>query len=211
MPASEASITNLGLTLLGARTITSLDDDTTEARVALVHYEAARDALLEAREWTFAVKRQTLPKLSEPPDWGYGAAFLLPADLIRLLEVRSDTSGAVHSVRNANSLDWRREENTVLTDAEVIRIRYLSRITDPTRFSSTFVQALGARMAVEMCLGITQSPKMLENVSVMYAAKMTEAATMDGMQGRSERIRSSRLTGVRGTTVGTNDFASGIV
>ena len=211
MPISEAGIANIALTALGARPITSLDDDNTEAKIADIHYDASRDATLEAREWTFAVKRTTLPKNEKEPDWGYGAAFTLPADTLRVMEVRDDANAnRINYNELANRLDWRREENLIVCDANIVRIRYIAQITDTNRFSPGFVQCFAARLAMDICVGITQSSKMLENMSGLYAIKLAEAAATDGMQGRIQIARSSKLTGVRGQGE-SNSFASGVV
>lgn len=208
---SDVTIANLGLTAIGARPITSLEDDNTEAQLALIHYAPARDAVLEAREWTFAVKRATLPYLAEAPDWGYARQFQLPPDTLRVLDVRDQQPSHINYNELANRLDWRREGSTIVADSSMIRIRYIARIEDPVLYSPSFVQCLGARLGYELSLSITQSDKMQENMAKLYEAKLAQAAANDGMQGRSQVVRSSKLTGVRGIGASINGFASGVV
>jgi hypothetical protein len=49
--ASEVSICNRALAMLGANTITSLQDGSTEANVCNAVYADARDAVLRSHPW----------------------------------------------------------------------------------------------------------------------------------------------------------------
>jgi len=212
MSISETRIANMALTFLGATPITSLDDQGSEGKIVNIHFEQSRDAALEAREWTFAVKRTDLAALTEGPNWGFGQAFQIPADTLRILEVRDDMQGRVNYQELMNSLNWRREGDQIVTDAQLIRIRYLARITDPARYTAAFVQAFAARLAMDIAVGLTQSRAMFNDMAALYAAKIREAAATDGMQGRIQVMRSSKLTGVRGVGASAGGgFASGTV
>ena len=204
---SEVRISNLALTALGASTITARSDDTTEARLVDIHYDEARDATLEAREWTFAVHRQTLAQLAETPDWGYSFYHQIPSDTIRLVELRSSERERVNHNELMNPMDWRREGNRVASNSETIQARYLRRVTDPNQYTPAFVHALSARLAYEMAVAITQSRSIQADMFSLYEAKLAMAAQTDGMQGRTEIIRSSRLTGIRGVGASVNAFA----
>ena len=208
---SEVSISNLALTALGAKTITARTDDTTEARLIDIHYDEARDATLEAREWTFAVHRQTLAQLEETPDWGFSFYHQLPSDTIRVMEVRQSSPERVNFRELSNRLDWRREGDRIASDSGTARIRYLRRITDSTKFTAAFVYAFAARLAYELAISITQSRSIQADMFSLYEAKLAMAAQTDGMQGRTEIIRSSRLTGIRGVGASVNAFADGTV
>ena len=65
--ATAVSICNQALSLVGANSIISLDDNTTEARLCKAIYEPVRDALLEEHAWTFAIKWIDIPRLANPP------------------------------------------------------------------------------------------------------------------------------------------------
>ena len=211
MALSEIRIANLALTALGAATITSRDDDTTEGKLVNIHYDEARDATLEAREWTFAVHRKTWPLLESVPDWGFSTQFQLPADTLRIIEARSASKERVNFRELANTLRWVREGDKILTDSITLQIRYLRQITDPLKYSPAFGHCLAARLAYEMSIPITQSRQMQSDMFTLYETKLVMAAQTDGMQGRTEVIRSNRLTGIRGIGSSINSFASGVV
>jgi hypothetical protein len=46
-----------------------------------------RKAELRKRHWSFAIKRAALPALADAPTWGFGYAYQLPTDYLRLMQV----------------------------------------------------------------------------------------------------------------------------
>ncbi len=178
--ASEVSICNQALSWLGGAHITSLDDESTEAVLCKATYASVRDAVLEARDWTFAVGRYDLPKAATGPTNGYANAFPIPSDVLRILEV-------------LDNLDWQIEGQDVVTNEDAVSIKAVVRVTDPNRFSALFVQALAARLAADLAIALTQSRELQQQHYQLYLAKLDEAAANDGMQGKSRKITSSWL------------------
>ena len=78
-----------------------------------------------------------------------------------------------------------------------MHIRYIARIEDPQLYSPLIVQAMAARLAVELCIPITESAKLQQNLASIFQGKLTEAMTSDGLQGRSEVRKSRILLGAR--------------
>ena len=190
MATSTISICNMALGWLGGNLITSLDDESNEAALCKANYEPCRDAVLEDRDWTFATSRQILSPLTASPAFGYAYKYQVPSDLIRILKV-SDEPAFVHD------FEWERQEDVMLTDAAILYLKYIKRITDPTKFSAGFVHALAARIAMEIALPLTNSPEMHQSMVAMYGTKLERAGAMDGTQGKNEVFRTNRLIGVR--------------
>ena len=65
--SNRVDIANLSLTWMGANLITSLEDEAPEAQILKANYDLARDATLEAHEWSFAIKRFIPAKDPIPP------------------------------------------------------------------------------------------------------------------------------------------------
>ena len=194
---SQVEICNAALTNLGASTITRLDDESIEARLCNLHYDYCLNAVIEAREWSFCIERTgALSPAQQAPKWGYHRQFLMPSDRVRVLEVRDRPDETIEP----NHFDWIVEGDYIQTDAPVIYCRYLKRITDPNRYSPTFIQALAAKLSMTLAIPITQSAGMLDRMAQLYGVYLSEAASTDGMQGRSRRFRSSELNNVRGAT-----------
>lgn len=204
--ASEVSICNQAISWLGGKAIISLDDGTTEANLCKANYEHLRDVVLEAKAWTFAVKRLQFAKLSEDPVFGFSAAFAIPTDIITVLQASAASTGISVTGPGSRSSTgngdeqrtlWQREGQTIVCDEAAMYGRCIQRITDPTKFSPGFVQALAARIAREIALPLTHSQTLEDKMVVKYDASLAEAGTFDGLQGKSNKIVSNALTRVR--------------
>lgn len=179
MAVSEVSISNLALQKLGAKRITSLTEDSNNARQCNACYGTLRDRELRLNPWNFAIKRAALTPLTQAPAFSYLYAFPIPADCLRLLLPRRLT------------LDWKREiqdgVQVILTnDGNSINIRYIARITDPTQFDSMFVEGLACRMADHMAEQLTQSNEKKADAQAQYKLVMGEARKLDAFETLAE-------------------------
>lgn len=180
MAASEVTICNLALAALGADRIADLGDDSQPARLCSVFYEPGRDAVLRAYPWNFAIRRAALAALSDAPAWGFDRQYQLPEGpspeyCLRVLEVDQADD------RNAPFLI---EGRKILTDIEApLYIKYIARVTDPAQFDAAFIRALAARLAVDLAYPLTASASMVEQVSKLYQAVMSEARIVDAQEG----------------------------
>lgn len=199
--ASEVDICNMALGWIGAGTITSLADETVEANLCNLNYPRSRDTVLESREWTFAVKRYTIQADTVEPEFNWGAQFQIPTEVLRVLTVEREsvvssnelTSNAIEH----EQMDWVREQDKILADQDVIFMRGIIRLENTTKFSESFVHALAARLAADLAVPITRSKTMQAQMYSLYQAKLMDAASTEGMQGRSKRIRSRYLAARR--------------
>lgn len=195
MAVSEVSICNQAISWLAGSPIISLDDDTVEAKLCKANYEPARNAVLEDRAWTFATKRFVLTPEAAEPAWGYSQQYLIPAEVIRVLEVHD-----ADNQRRANGpsdMDWRREENRIVCNRASIYMKGLVIIVDPERFTPAFVQCLAARIAADICIPLTESVKLQQDMWALYQVKLADAAATDGSQGRTDIMESRELINVR--------------
>lgn len=148
--ATVVEICNRALGKLGAKRITSLTQDSANARSCNAAYTFVRDAFLEDHQWSFAIKRAELAAESPAPTFGRANAFVLPSDFIRLADPYQEDVDAER--------DWVIEDGRIVTnDSSPIRIRYVSRVTDPNLMTPLFREGLATKLAYELCEEITQS------------------------------------------------------
>jgi hypothetical protein len=173
--ASPVIIANRALQMLGARRITSLLDDSTNARAANACYETLRDAEIQAHPWIFAIKRTIIPTADPAPVFGSINAFSVPADFLRCLPYTPPDQ--------LITSDWVLEGNQVLTtDKAPLSFRYISRITDCNAMAVTFREALSCRMAAEMCEELTQSNEKKKGIEGKYITVIREARRTNAIQ-----------------------------
>ncbi|MEK0326391.1 MAG: hypothetical protein QQN63_11875 [Nitrosopumilus sp.] len=199
---SPTRICNMALSWLGASIITSLDieETSTEWSLCNLNYETIRDAVLEEREWTFAVKRKVLNASSEIEAFGAESSFLIPEDRIRVLTVHDPAALGIGSITDASIHErsqihgWQIEGKYIIVVADEINIRYIQRILDPNEYSPAFIQAFAQRIAAEFALTLTESKTLADRMWDLYEFKLGKGSVLDAIQGRSRRIRSSALT-----------------
>lgn len=179
MPQSltDTEIANLALSKLGpgGGYLTDLSTDDSVAGDALRRvYVAIRDEVLEAHAWSFAQKRAVLAADVAEPLWGYENQFTLPNDCLKLL--------AIEGVAVLNGAAYTIEDDKLLTDIEApLNVRYLARVTNPGKYSATFVSALAARLADEVCETITKSTSKREGLMREYLLKLKQARRVEGI------------------------------
>jgi hypothetical protein len=160
--ASATDIANAALTRLGAARITDVADTAKEhARVMLAAIPIARDRLLAAYRWAFAMKRVSLPADADAPDWGFDFAYTLPADFLRIDQVGDQYVGAdMSDYRNTDAADFSIESGKILTNLSApLPIRYIRRVllAESDILSPHFTAALALLLASDTCMRITQS------------------------------------------------------
>lgn len=187
---SEVSICNAAIALLAGTPITSLSD--TESREAVLCnslYSVARDEMLEAADWTFAVKRVQLASAGAAEFlWDYRV--LLPGDHFRTLGVWTDDN----FLRRAK---YAQEDREILVMDVPIYLKYIFRVTDPVKFSPLFVKALYTDLASKLCVPLTEDMKRETTLSKQVEYYLDEAAAMNGMQGSQQRVTSDAFIRIR--------------
>lgn len=166
--ASEVEICNRALQRLGAKRITSLTEDSVNARACNLAYELLRDAELRKHPWNFAIERAALAADATEPEWGRSNAFQLPSDFVRLLPPYPED--------NVNDRDWQIEGQKIYTDeGDPLYIRYIKQVTDPNQMDPLFREALSASIAYELCEELTQSNSKKADAKAGYKDIIGEA------------------------------------
>lgn len=202
--AQRTDIANIALSLLGEEAITSIDDEEDKkAGIIRVHYDVARDATLEAHEWSFAMERFSLDApAAEAPVWGYSYRHKIPADILRVIAVEKDYSPSVpvqtnSGGRNRNQVNHVVEKGYILSDWSSIQCLGISRVEGEGAFSNLFTHAFACKLAIFCCYAITESNSKFQHVAQLYKGAMDEAKSRDGMQSSTRRMRNHSMRRAR--------------
>lgn len=145
-----------------------------------------RDEVLRAHPWNFAIKRTTLAPLTDAPEWGYRYAFALPSDFLRLVELDGLSTG-----------DYVVEGGQILANDSVLYIRYVQRVTDPNRYDASIVDAMAARLAMELCEAFTQSNTKKQLFMQEFDESITNAKRVDGQENPPVQYEEDEWVSVR--------------
>lgn len=192
---SVVSICNQAISWVGGNPITSLDDNSTEAKLCKANYAPLRDAVLEAADWSFAKRRYKLNQDTETPAFGYQYQFTVPAEVMRVIKpFRGSVTGSGFGEK---SLEWAFEDRKVLINLAEVYILAIARVEDTNKFSRAFEQALAARIAADIAIPITASKTVMNDMFTLYEKKLDIATATDGQQGSREKFSSTELVGAR--------------
>lgn len=182
--ASEVEICNLALSHLGdSATVASIDppEGSAQAEHCARFYPIARNTLLEMHDWGFATLRVTLAELSNTfPQWRH--AYLKPAEALRVFAVlppdAADDCGNGAPVTYVTETNAAGEE-LILTNQAGAVARYTRIVTDASRFSPLFVDALGWYLSTYLA-----GPVLKGETAIKVARSNMEVVT--GMLARAQ-------------------------
>lgn len=188
--ASKVQICNYALSRLGANRITSLTDNTNEARLCNTLIDDAIDEVLMEGPWAFAVRRAALNQTTTTPSFEYSYEYQLPTNplCLRVLSINEDSPG---------DYDYRIEADKLLADVSTMKVRYIARITDTQSFSPMFERALKTKMQALLAYSVTGNAGLIQTLEELYVRHVAEGLAIDGQQGAADFISSSDLHDVR--------------
>jgi hypothetical protein len=171
--AADIDVINSALSKIGEEAILAVTDPSPAARIANRTYGDIRDALIREFPWNFATKRASLAAEVATPVWGAVRQFVLPSDLLRLLEIN-----------NTEDQDWRLESGRVVTDMTApLEIKYVAAVAVDA-MDATFREALAARLALEWAESLTQTTSVVNAMASLYSNKLQVARAADGQEDR---------------------------
>lgn len=184
---TQIAICNIALTQLGANSINSLSEGSTESVTCNIYWDSARTSLLNAHPWNFAIKRVELPRETTSPLYEFKYKYTKPADCIRILQVFNDG-------------EYRIEGNSIVTDSQSCFIKYVADITDTSAWSVGFKDAMVARMRFDLAYPLTKSSNEVATASQIYDMALRNAKAIDASEDIGDAINQfdNTLLTVRG-------------
>lgn len=200
---SVVSICNLALSNLGKENINDLAEATAEARACRQFYEHVRDTLLQVYPWRFAGKTAALAELTndKPGEWGY--SYTRPNDCLKIRWVRPEyslTEPASHAAANPQ-VEWghpyESDGGRIYCGLSPAFLRYTFRLTDPTKFSPLFVDALSWQLCVRLAMPLTRDPKVRADAYQLAMRVQASAEVADANEVRETSDHLSELVAGR--------------
>lgn len=152
---SETEVANAALIAVGEAQVTSIDQDSTAARLCARLLPRHRDGLLREFDWNFARAQAALAALDETPAHTWLYAYQLPADCLALLGSDIDTSDRVGS---AEAAPWEVQGRRVLTGIPApLNIVYTRQVTAVGEMDAAFTEAWALRVARDLAMPLAQS------------------------------------------------------
>lgn len=194
MTLSVVSICNIALSRVAvARQITSLDEQSEEARLCSLHYEPARDTTLRDHPWPFARRRVALALVAEDPEADWAFSYRYPTDCERALFIplsgRTDAGAEFIVGQDATG-------RLIYTDQEDADLVFTRRESNPGLFPSDFSDALAWRLASEIALPLSRLQALADRCLARYRQTLS-AATATGLNESGPPAAAREASSVR--------------
>jgi len=152
---SNTDICNMALLGIGASPkITSLSEDSENARLANAFYQPTVDAVLRSHIWNCAIERpaSSISPLATGPDTDYDYYYNLPSNpyCLRLLQVgEADDQPTL----------WKVEGRKFMYNSSSAKIVYIKRIVDTNEFDPLLVEAIVNRLEIKFAPSLAKGSR----------------------------------------------------
>jgi len=195
---SVVDICNEAMDLLGAATITALTENSKEARLCNRRFETVRDAVFRAHTWNVSIQRSSLALDTDTPAFGFAYQFSLPTDPYCLRVISFWNSNVNNDVAAYDSnVMFKIEGRKVLSNEGTCSIIYIARVTDTEQYDPLLSSTIAHRLASETAYAITGSNSLAQSMYALYQARLSEARSMDALEGYPEQLQADTYTNAR--------------
>lgn len=175
MIATEVEMCNHALSYLGESRISSLEESNERARICNLLYDQTRDELLADFEWPFAVSRRALSAVEEENLTEFEYRYALPSDYLRMLDVLDDEIYDIQINYRRVLIDYRIEDNRLMTDLSPCYVRYIKRVTLPNLYPESFAQAMALTLAAKVAPRLSQNFALAQSMAQLSAGAILKA------------------------------------
>lgn len=182
---SAIDICSRALILIGAEPITSFNDNTTEALVAVNMYEDVAQASLCNTRWSFATEQAQLNRLTDEPTGRYDAAYQLPSNLLMLNAITVNDNKTKHRIYGDKVFTNTSSADEVIAD-------YIYR-ADESDWPSFFTLAVEYALAAIFASSIARNEGLTQIMEVKANNLMAKARNLDSQQNTTQKLTTSRF------------------
>jgi hypothetical protein len=190
--ASVIEICNSALNLLGASTISSLSDDSKNARLCNQRYEPIRNKIFRSHPWNCLIRRVELAQDATVPAIEYDYSYTLPSDCLRVLKIHNGSTDSISS-----DLEYKIEGRKLVTNQGTIYLVYVALVTDPNEFDVALQEAIAAQMAADLAYAITNNATLAKNYQEQADERLREARFVDATENSLGVIESNEFVDAR--------------
>ena len=185
-------VSSVALILIGADTISSFTESTTEAKVANQLYSNTLDSYLAAHPWTFASQMVILGREVDVPleKWDYSYQMPSPTEVIR---TRSVTMADYNE-------KYERLGDKIFTDQNNYTDDLILHYTERPAINlwpGYFLEALTYKLAMKFATSIARDPDLAVVMESRFEIQSARAKTVDSQGTTSRKMGTSRFLAAR--------------
>jgi hypothetical protein len=208
-------ICNMALRHIGQKPITTLSDDTENARLCNQFFNTCRDAVLRGVSWNFATIVDSLVQLPNESVTGWSYVYSIPATCLYIRKVYCDdtcvfqqpifptTPNFLTPTTNPRPQPYKVVYDSnisamvIVANIQPAYIEYTARIIDPSFYDPLFIEALAYKLASQLASPLCGDPEEAKEMVQYYLAAISEAARQNGNENGVPRSDASAYMDVR--------------
>ena len=171
---TKTDIANQALSLIGADSITSFEEQTSTARRMKTVYDTSRKALLRLHPFQCATKRIKLTPLLVCPEFGYAYQYQLPDDLIRII--------------NTNTEDYVLETDKLLSNSNTLNLVYVFDNKNEETYDTLFVECLVLYIASKITKATTGNQGNADSLYMQCQELLKQAKAIQAQEVPSQQF-----------------------
>ena len=180
MAVTKFTIASQALIKVGGTPLTTFDGTDRQSVVVANLYDDTKKGLLYYTFWNFATHKAELSALVETPtDKTFSYAYQLPGDTVRVKGIFNKNG----DLQNVYSV----ENNKIYANTNPLFLEYI-REKSETDFPPFFVEVLIAKLAFEICEGVSGVGSMQERLAREFEQKLSKAMVVDGQETPPQKI-----------------------
>lgn len=187
--ATQLTVYNSALALLGQTPLTSVDQNNEDGRHLSEHWQPVVDLCHEKTAWDFARVKAELARQPTGPTFGYTYYYAIPSDCLRILHV--STTGSPRE----RFTDWEVDTTKLATNAETVYLSYVSETSrnNVGRWSESFAYYVACELALRCAPKINSSA--VELIMKERRKAVSDAIGLDATQGPPQRRQHGSWSG----------------
>ncbi len=182
--ASQTSIANHCLDLIGEDSISDINDSVDRAEKIRNAWDGERDSALRAHWWNFSIERVSLAADSAAPNWGFDKQYSLDADVVRVIQVDQYYPPAVLSdLINADTSLYRIEGRKILTNLTApLKVRWIVNSIDIGDWDACFAKVMACNLADRLSTKLTGSEAIKARIKAEKRDALREARRANAIE-----------------------------
>ena len=174
--ATQVEICNYALGLIGAEPISSIGENTREAKSCVNFYDLVKLNLLRSHNWNFAIKRATVTGITNST-FEFKYKIQKPTDYLRIVSFYDYTG------------EFKEEEGYILLNQQTVKLKYVNKNVTEANFDSSFSVCLGSKLAETICYQITQSATLLQMIKQTHKEDLAQARRNNAISNSADSFQ----------------------
>jgi hypothetical protein len=153
-------------------------------------FDMTRDYLQRRFSWRYCIKRANLAADSGTPLWDWSYQYQIPTDCLRILQVgQYYPTPDLSDLISTGGQEYVLEGKYILSNqAGPLKLRYLSRVTDPVQFDTAFDMAFSAYLAYILAEPLTASGEQKQMAYNDYRNAIKDAVIANAIENPPESL-----------------------